>query len=277
AGVQAHGPLAEGGVVDGFGAAVDDAEVAAGAAPGTFAQGAGGDQAAVAVAAAAVDDLDLDVAAQAVVLEAVVADDDVAAGFDQGACGGEAVAVDAHPGAGAVGDEDGFVAAVAGVGAGFDPQGALGVFAAIAAAGDAGGPAGGAQAFDHGDGERGLAAAAGDEVADDDDRGFGAAAAAQALAVEPLAGPDGAIVEAGQQACGKGDAGAVEPPGRRLAAHGSGASRNCIWWRWAKRPARARGSAWVPGSTRRPSASTSNWQACSMVDSRRALTRVVGS
>src|SRR5690606_11042818 len=175
--VQAHGPFAEGGFGDGLAAAVDDAVVAAGAARGEFAQGAGGDEAAVAVAAAAVDDFDLDVAAQAVVLEAVVADDDVAAGVGKRLGGGGAVAVDSDPGAGTHGDEDGFVAARVRIGAGFDPEGVFVVFAAVAAAGDAGGPAFGAQAFDQGDGERGLAAAAGDEVADDDDGNIDAGAA----------------------------------------------------------------------------------------------------
>src|SRR3546814_21184940 len=81
----------------------------------------GREQLAVAVAAAAVDDSDLDVAPQAIVLQAVVADDDVAAGLDQRARGGGAVGVGAHPGAGAVGDHDRSVTAQRGNGLGLHP------------------------------------------------------------------------------------------------------------------------------------------------------------
>src|SRR5699024_7380236 len=214
-----HGPFAEPGIFDASDAAVDDAEVAFAAACDGLAQGAGGNQQAVAVAAAAVDDFDLDVTAQAVVLQAVVADHDVAAGFDQGAGGGDAVAVHAHLRAGAVGDEDGLVAAPTRVGVGLHPQGALFVLAAVAAAGDARGPAGGAQAFDHGDRQRGLAAAAGDEVADDDDRGLDAVATQQPPVVKPAAGGCRATVDTRQRAGGKRHAGAFEPPAGRFTRH----------------------------------------------------------
>ena len=72
-----------------------------GAAFRRFAQRAGRQQPAVAVAAAAVDHLDLDVARQAVMLQAVVADHDVAAGLGQRLRGGGTVAIDAHLRAGA--------------------------------------------------------------------------------------------------------------------------------------------------------------------------------
>ena len=99
---RAHRPLAEAGfgrVGGGRGLAtgeVDHAEVAGPAAFGRLAQRAGRQESRIAVAATAIDDLDLDIARQAVVLQSVVADDDVATGLDQRARGGDPVAVDAH-------------------------------------------------------------------------------------------------------------------------------------------------------------------------------------
>src|SRR5690606_4714977 len=152
-----------------------------------LAQRPGGNQPAVAVAAAAVDDFDLDVAAQGVMLQAVVADDDVAAGIRERPGSGSAVAVNPHRGPGAGGDEDGFVTALARIGIRLHPAREPVVLAPIAAAGHAGGPALGAQALDQGDGKGGLAAAAGNEVADDDHRHVNATAALQALVVQPAA------------------------------------------------------------------------------------------
>src|SRR3546814_12633626 len=62
---------------------VEHAEIDALPALRRFSQRPGREQLAVAVAAAAVDDFDLDVAPQAIVLQAVVADDDVAARLAQ--------------------------------------------------------------------------------------------------------------------------------------------------------------------------------------------------
>ena len=129
-----------------------------GAALGQFAQRAGRQQLAIAVAAAAVDHLDLDIARQAVVLQAVVADHQVATGL--------------RPAPARRRRGRGRRARARRCAARSAParrrlarrrcrrsthSAGAGVVAAVAAAGDAGRPAFGAQAFDQRDGQRRLA------------------------------------------------------------------------------------------------------------------------
>lgn len=99
-GTQLHPPFAETGFP-----AIDHAEVAFGAALRWLPQRASRQQAPVAVAAASVDHLDLDIAAQPVMLQAIVADDHIAARRRQLACGGYTVAIHANLRAGATCDE----------------------------------------------------------------------------------------------------------------------------------------------------------------------------
>src|SRR5690606_5150890 len=188
--------------------------------------GAGGEEAVVAVAAAGVEDFDFDVAGEAVVLQAVVADDDVAAGGDQRLRGGDAVAVGADPGAGAARDQQRFVAGQRGVGVRRHPKRLVRLLAAVAAGGDAGLAAFGLQAFDQSDHQRRLAAAAGDEVTDDDHGHTGLVRLEPAAGVEGAAGADHSAVYAGQQAGGeRWLAGGVVPPRGGCAAGGHGGSR----------------------------------------------------
>ena len=104
-GHQLHGPLAEGSRSRRAADEVGDMEIAPGRALDGFAQRTRWQQAAVAVAAAGVEDLDFQVAREAVVLQAVVADDDVAAGRDQGARRGHPIAIGAHAGTGTPRDQ----------------------------------------------------------------------------------------------------------------------------------------------------------------------------
>ena len=101
-------------------------------------------------------------------LQAIVADDDVAAGGDQRLRGGDAIAVHAHLGVGRAGDQQGLVADQRRIAVGIDPTWHGFVLAAVPAAGDTGRPAFRAQARDQGDHQRGLASAAGGDVAHHD-------------------------------------------------------------------------------------------------------------
>ena len=221
---QMHRPFAETGVLLFFAAQIHHPEIAAIAALRRFAHRPGRQRPAIAVTAAAVDYLDLDISRQPVMLQAVVADHDVAAGVDQRARRGHAVAIHPHRGAGATRDQHRLVAAQRGLGAGVDPPRDVGARAAVTAAGHARCPALGAQALDDGDGERSLAAAAGDQIADHQ-HGFARMPAAQhALAIQRRARGHRARVHARKQARGPRRRAAVEPVRRRLPAciaHGS--------------------------------------------------------
>src|SRR5690606_12456979 len=120
---------------------VDHPEVAARGAGRELPQRTGREQPAVAVTAAGVHHFDLDVALQAVVLQPVVAQDDVAARFGQRGRGGGAVTVGAQRHAGTARDQDRLVAALLRGRVGLDPGRARGGRTPLAPAGPAGVPA----------------------------------------------------------------------------------------------------------------------------------------
>jgi len=117
-----------------------------------------------------VDHFDFDIARQPVVLQAVIADDDVAARFDQRLARGHSVRIDAHRHAGFPGDQHRLVTPDRGIGTGQHPTRRTCILAAIATAGDPRLPAGFAQAVDQGDRQWRLARATGGDVADHDHR-----------------------------------------------------------------------------------------------------------
>ncbi|KAG1199823.1 hypothetical protein G6F35_012471 [Rhizopus arrhizus] len=172
--VQGHRPLAEStglgcGILIGL-AEVDHPEVALGSAADRLTQRSGRNHPAIAVAALGIDHFNFDVACQPVVLQAIVADDHIAAGLDQRLASGNAVTIHAHRHAGLPRDQHRLVAALGGRCVGLYPQRLVRILAAIATTGHTRLPAGGTQALDQGDGQRRLAGAACGDVADHDDR-----------------------------------------------------------------------------------------------------------
>ncbi len=166
-------------------AQVDHAEVAATSARGWLAQWPGRQHAAIAVAACAIDHLDLDVATEPVMLQAVIADHDVAPGLRQRPRGGDAVAIHPHRDRQAPGDQHRLIAADVGRGLCGDPARGAGIAAAIAATGHAGAPAGRQQPLDKGHHHRRLAGTAGGQVAHHHHRHVHAMGPQPAAAVQP--------------------------------------------------------------------------------------------
>jgi len=131
-----------------------------------FAQGTGRKETIVSVATPAIDHFYLQVAAQAVMLEAVIANDHIASGGGQRKCGGGAVAIHAHLRPGTPRDQHRFVAAVGRRGAALHPCSGGFVAPSIAATGYARSPTFILQPLHQCDGQRRFAGAADREVAD---------------------------------------------------------------------------------------------------------------
>ena len=185
-GLQAHRPFAESRGAVGF-RQVDHAEVAVGRARDRFPQRTGRHQTLIAVSARAINHFDFHVALQAIVLQSIVADDDIASCGDQRLRRSDAVAVDAHTGAGLACDEHGLVATIGGWRRRIHPARLPLAATAITAAGHAGLEAGRAQPLHQRDRQRGLAGTAGGDVAHHDDGHADAVPAQQARAVKPMA------------------------------------------------------------------------------------------
>src|SRR4249919_1229713 len=191
-GQQPHRPFAESGAdlavdLPGVAAQVHNAEVAPFRPLHRFAQRARGQPLCIAIAEAAIDDLDLDIARQAVMLQAVVADHDVTSGFRQRRGCGHAIAIDAELRTGVMRDERGLVADLGGAAFTIDPARLRRLLAAVTAAGHARLEAFRLQALYEGDGQRCLAGSANADVAHDDHRHVAATTAQEALLVEPPA------------------------------------------------------------------------------------------